>query len=160
MSYRNKGVFTAVLVSAMLWPLPAQSQETLPAEISAAYAATLSSLQSAKSPEEIHKMMEAMDSKDWISISPTGEKTHRNDAEKQLVGILSIPVGQRPIPKQKIVFVNNAVSLTVAVFWAYRMTDQGPVGSLIRDTWQMTESGWRRSLHEKLFPDRLLTVPQ
>jgi len=154
------GILIGVFVGFALWATSAQAQDTLPAEISSAYSATLATLQTAKTPEDIRAMVEAMDSKDWVSISPNGEKNYRDDAEKQLVGLLSIPVGKRPVPKQKIIYVNIAGSITTTVFWVYRTTDQGAVGSLIRDTWEKTELGWRRSLHEKLFPDRLLDVPQ
>jgi hypothetical protein len=104
-------------------------------------------------------MLEAMDSPEWVGVGPTGEKTSRAQAEKQLLGPLAIPVGQRPIPGQKIVFVSESGPRVLVVYWVYRATAEGPVGSIVRDTWIQTAAGWRRSIHEKLFPDRLLKLP-
>jgi hypothetical protein len=139
--------------------LKASAQEHLPAAIDAAYGATLTALQSAKSADDIHRMVEAMDAPDWVSIDPTGAKMSRNEAERQLVGLLSIPVGQRPIPKQKTVYVGEQDKRVVVVYWVWRTTDKGSVGSLVRDSWVQTAAGWRRSMHEKIFPDRLLELP-
>jgi hypothetical protein len=137
----------------------AHAQEAMPPAISSAYEATLSALQSAKTPEDVHRMVDAMDTPDWVSIAPTGEKMSRDEAEKQLVGLLSIPVGKRPVPLQKTIYVGEIGPRVVVVYWVYRITDAGAVGSIVRDSWLQTPSGWRRSLHEKLFPDRLLKLP-
>ena len=100
-----------------------------------------------------------MDAPEWISVSPTGEKTTRSEAENQLKGLLSIPVGQRPIPIQKTAYVSDQGDRVLVVYWVYRATDEGKIGSLVRDSWLKTPAGWRRILHEKFFPDRLLTLP-
>jgi len=148
-----------VVMIASFFSLTLQAQEAAPPAISSAYEASLSALQSSKSPQDIHRMIEAMDSPDWISVAPSGEKTFRDQAEKQLLGLLAIPAGQRPVPLQKILYASAADAQTIVVYWVYRNTDEGPVGSMIRDTWRQTPAGWRRSLHEKLFPDRLLKLP-
>jgi len=144
---------------ALLCGGAAQAQEAVPPAISSAYEATLSALQSAKTPEDVHRMVDAMDSPDWVGIAPTGEKMSRDEAEKQLVGLLSIPPGKRPVPLQKTIYVGETGLRVVVVYWVYRITDQGAVGSMVRDSWMQTPAGWRRSLHEKLFPDRLLKLP-
>jgi hypothetical protein len=148
------GIITMVVLRCA-----AQAQDVLPSAISSLYEAALSAMQSSKSAQDINRMVEAMDSPDWVGVAPTGEKTSREQAEKQLLGLLSIPVGQRPIPGRKIVFVSESGSRTLAVYWVYRTTGDGPVGSMVRDTWIQTGTGWRRSMHEKLFPDRLLKLP-
>ncbi len=137
----------------------AQAQEALPPKISSAYDATLSAMQAAKSPEDINKMVEAMDTPDWVGIGPAGEKMSRDQVEKQLVGLLSIPAGQRPIPLQKFIYVGDSGPRTLVVYWVYRNTDAGPVGSMVRDTWMQTQAGWRRTMHEKFFPDRPIKLP-
>jgi hypothetical protein len=146
-------------LATALSSLSVPAQEALPAPVSAAYAATLTLLQSARSPQDVHRMVEAMDTPDWIGIAPTGEKMSRDEAEKQLVALLSIPTGQRPVPIQKLVYATQQGSHLLAVYWVYRTAPQGPVGSIVRDSWSQTPVGWRRSMHEKLFPDRLLTLP-
>jgi len=148
-----------VTLLAVLCSISVSTQEALPNPISAAYATTLSSLQTARSPQDIHRMVEAMDAPDWVSIAPTGEHMSRSEAEKQLAGLLSIPTGQRPIPNQKLIYASQHGSHLLAVYWVYRTTPQGAVGSIVRDSWSQTPAGWRRSMHEKLFPDRLLTLP-
>lgn len=90
-------------------------------------------------PRDIHRMVEAMDSPDWIGVAPTGEKTSREQAERQLAGLLSVPAGQRPIPLQKIIYVSDSGSHALVVYWVYRATKEGPVGSMIRDTWLQTQ---------------------
>ncbi len=153
---------TSVRIAVLIWlfcGVAAHAQEALPPAISSAYEATLSALQSVKTPEDVHLMLEAMDSPEWVGIAPTGEKTTRNEAEKQLAGLLSIPVGKRPVPLQKTIYVGRPGPQVVVVYWVYRITDAGAVGSIVRDSWLQTPAGWRRSLHEKLFPDRLLQLP-
>lgn len=134
-------------------------QEAVSPAISAAYEASLSALQSCKSLQDVHRMVEAMDTPDWVSVSPSGDKTSRDEAEKQLLGLLSVPVGQRPIPLQEIIYAIESNGHATVVYWVYRMTDQGQVGSMIRDSWIKTQAGWRRSMHEKIFPDRPLKLP-
>jgi hypothetical protein len=148
-----------VIFVALVLARAGQSQDVLPSPISAVYDAALSAMQTSKSAKDINRMVEAMDSPDWVGVTPTGEKTSREQAEKQLLGLLSIPVGQRPIPKQKTVFVSQSDSSALVVYWVYRTTAEGSVGSMARDTWIQTRSGWRRTMHEKLFPDRLLKLP-
>jgi hypothetical protein len=31
-------------------------------------------------------------------------------------------------------------------------------GALVRDSWMLTSDGWRRRVHEKIFPNRVLAV--
>jgi len=148
-----------VIFTVVVLPCAAHSQDVLPSAISSLYDAALSAMQTSKSPQDIHRMVEAMDSPDWVGVAPTGEKTSREQTEKQLLGLLSILVGQRQIPGQKIVFVGKSGSRALIVYWVYRTTAEGLVGSMVRDTWIQTGAGWRRSMHEKLFPDRLLKLP-
>ena len=148
-----------LIIVAVFFRFGAEAQEVLPPEISSAYGASLSAMQSAKSPHDINQMVETMDSPEWVSVSPTGEKTSRDQAEKQLLGLLSVPAGQRPTPLQKVVYVSESGLRAVVVYWVYRSTEDGPVGSMVRDTWTRTQVGWRRSLHEKFFPDRPLKLP-
>lgn len=148
-----------LVVSIVLCQYAAHCQEAVPKAIAQAYDSTLVAIQAARTSDDIHRLVDATDSSDWVSISPTGEKIYRDGAEKQLLGLLSIPPGQRPIPVQKIVYASVLQTKVVVVYWVYRMTKKGPVGSLVRDTWFNAEGGWRRSIHEKFFPDRLIEKP-
>jgi len=152
-------VFAMLTALFALSALTAQAQEAEPPAIASAYESVLSMLQIAKSVEDIHRMVETTDSPDWVSISPTGEKTSRSEAEKQLEGLLSIPPGQRPAPLRKVIYASEQGTHASVVYWVYRLTEQGPVGSMVRDSWVQTSDGWRRTMHEKFFPDRLLKLP-
>ena len=147
------------IVIAVLFRGAAQAQEILPPAISSVYDATLSAMQSSKSRQDIIRMVETMDSSDWVGLAPTGEKMSRSQAETQLLGLLTVPAGKRPIPQQKLVYVSDSGSRALVVYWVYRTTEAGSVGSMVRDSWIKTQAGWRRSMHEKLFPDRLLKLP-
>jgi hypothetical protein len=153
-----RGIGIAVLL-CVLCSCPAQAQEALPPAISASYDAELSVLQSAKSRADIHKMMEATDTADWVDVAPTGERMSRDVVEQQLSAIVSVPPAERPIPKHKIIYVGDLSSTVLVVYWTYRATARGLVGSMVRDTWIETSEGWRRSTTEKLFPDRILALP-
>ncbi len=150
--------FCIAMMIAVSMGAAAQAQEVLPPEIVSAYHASLSAMQSARSSQDISRMVEAMDAPDWVSISPGGEKIFRGQAEEQLMGLLAVPTGQRPTPLQRIIYVHQSGVHTLVVYWVYRNTSQGPVGSVVRDTWTNTHLGWRRSLHEKFFPDRPLAM--
>jgi hypothetical protein len=153
-----RNLLFATLAATMLVST-ALGQEAVPPAIASAYESVLSALQTAKSSEDIRRMVETTDAPDWVGVSPTGEKTSRSEAEKQLQGLLSIPPGQRPVPTQKVIYAGEQDTRVFMVYWVYRTTDQGAVGSLIRDTWIQIPAGWRRTMHEKLFPDRLLKLP-
>lgn len=99
------------------------AQDAVSPAISAAYEASLSALQSCQSPQDVHRMVEAMDTPDWVSVSPSGDKTSRDEAEKQLLGLLAVPVGQRPIPQQAIIYAVESNEHATVVYWVYRMTD-------------------------------------
>jgi hypothetical protein len=62
-----------VALAVVLCGAIARAQEALPSAISSAYGATLKSMQSAKTPEDIRRMVEAMDARDWVSIAPNGD---------------------------------------------------------------------------------------
>ena len=147
------------VILGVLCGYPAQAQEALPPAISASYDAELSVLQSAKSRVDIHKMMESIDTPDWVDIAPTRERMSRDVVEQQLSAIVSVPPGDRPIPKHKIIYVGDLRSTVLVVYWTYRATARGLIGSIVRDTWIETSVGWRRSISEKLFSDRILTLP-
>lgn len=153
-----KGIGIAVLLG-VLSGHPAQAQEALPSAISASYDAESSVLQSAKSRADIHKMMDAIDTADWVDVAPTGERMSRDVVEQQLSAIVSVLPGERPIPKHKIIYVGDLRSTVLVVYWTYRATARGLVGSIVRDSWIETSVGWRRSTTEKLFPDRILALP-
>src|SRR5579862_7488137 len=128
-----RGIVIGILI-AVLFRFAAQAQETLPSAISSVYDSTLSAMQSSKSRQDIIQMVEAMDSPDWVGVAPTGEKMSRSQAEEQLLALLSIPVGQRPIPKQKLIYVGDSGSRALVVYWVYRTTEEGSVGSIVRDS--------------------------
>jgi hypothetical protein len=115
-------------------------------------------LHEAKTNEDIAKMVDAIDTPDWISIGPTGQTMTRAEAVRLLESLLATPPDQRSSPKMDIVFMNETKWNTTVLYWVYTGPEGQLTGSLARDTFVRTAQGWRRMRHEKYFPDRPLVV--
>jgi hypothetical protein len=137
--------------------LTAQSED-MKKTIQSLYAATFAALHDAKTKEDIAKMVDALDTPDWVSIGPTGQTMTRPEAVRGLEATLSTPPDQRSSPKMDIVFMNENKWNATVLYWVYTGPDGELTGSLARDTFVRTAQGWRRMRHEKYFPDRPLIV--
>jgi hypothetical protein len=140
------------------------------------YSQTLTALQQAKTKDDLTKLIESLDTADWVSIDPSGFVVlTRGQVSATLEPLLAIEAGKRPLPNVEVLWVHQepwrvtAVSMilgpSVAVPnppRAASKTTFGPqqqphfalAGSLIRDTFAHTVDGWRRIKHEKLLPDQ------
>lgn len=135
----------------------AQSEDTKKT-IQTLYAATFAALHDAKTKEDIAKMVDAIDTPDWVSIGPTGQTMTRSEAVRLLESLLDTPPDQRSSPKMDIVFMNETKWNATVLYWVYTGPEGQLTGSLARDTFVRTAQGWRRMRHEKYFPDRPLVV--
>ena len=146
------------------------------------YRRTLSALQQAKSKDDLKKLVEMLDAPDWVSIDPAGFVVQTRDkAALALEPFLTIAPGKRPLPTVEVLWVHDepwrvtAVSIVlgpnVTVPNPPRATSKSTfgsaaqphfllAGSLIRDTFAMTATGWRRFKHEKLLPDQFRAPPE
>ena len=147
----------ALMGLAVLLGITAKAQDPNVAAVKERYAATLAAMQNMKTPADLRRMFDETDAPEWVSIDPNGETMTRDQAMKGVESILSIPPGSRPIPIQDFVYMATTGKEVIAVYWVYRRTDSGLVGSMVRDTWAHRDTGWRRTKHEKFFPDRPLT---
>jgi hypothetical protein len=122
------------------------------------YSATFAALHDAKTKEDITQMVDAFDAPDWVSNQPNGQTLTRPEAVRLLESLLATPPEQRPSPKMDIIFMNETQWSVTVLYWVYTAADEKLVGSIARDTFVRTARGWRRTRHEKYFPDRPLVV--
>ena len=126
--------------------------------IQSLYTTTFAALHDAKTKEDIAKMVDALDTPDWVSIGPTGQTETRAQAIRDLESLLALPPEKRPTPRLDIIFVNETNWNMTALYWVYTGTEGQLTGSMARDTFVRTAQDWRRMRHEKYFPDRPLVV--
>ncbi len=153
----------------------ASAQISAPARdaITSLYTKTLAQIRVAKTKDDIARIQDAMETKDWVSIDPTGRRASLADAQRALESTLTTPPEKRNLPDMQVVWMQESGGKAIVVMWvSFRaaLTDtQGKfgekgkshtavVGALCRDTLVLTPKGWRRSSHEKLFPDEPLTI--
>lgn len=145
--------FYAALILASLGS--AQDNKTT---IQNMYAATFAALHDAKTKEDIAKMVDAFDTPDWVSNQPNGQTLTRPEAVLLLESLLATPPEKRPSPKMDVIFMNETKWSVMFLYWVYTAAGENLVGSIARDTFVRTAQGWRRTRHEKYFPDRPLVV--
>ena len=85
-----------------------------------------------------------------------GETLTFADLVKEGEAGLAIPPEKRPLPKLDFVYMRETGWNALVVYWSSRRSGTQVIGSLYRDTWVRTASGWRRIKQEKFFPDRPL----
>jgi hypothetical protein len=122
------------------------------------YTATFAALHDAKTKEDIAKMVDALDTPDWVGIGPTGQTATRPQAIRDLESLLALPPEKRPTPRLDIIYVNETNWNMTALYWVYTGPEGQLSGSIARDTFVRTAQGWRRMRHEKFLPDRPLVV--
>jgi hypothetical protein len=143
-------VFLAIALAALM-----QAADDPKAEIKKIIAGNLKAMQAARTQDDILRAIEAMDAPDWVSEF-NGQTWTRADALRELQGMLTIPPEKRGTPKIDFIYWTETPAHVTALFWVYGERDGAVVGSLSRDTWVHTSNGWRRTRHEKYFPDRPL----
>ena len=159
----------------LLWDLAlsAQSQPQQQSGIPAFYQQILTGMRTAKTKDDIAKLLEASDTEEWVSIDAFGKRTTRADAQKALEAMVAAPPEKRVLPDMEVIWLREAGGKATVMMWVSmraKITDhQGQfgekgkihdtaVGSLIRDSLIMTPKGWRRTMHEKLLPDQPLSL--
>ena len=70
--------------------------------------------------------------------------------------LLAIPPEKRPVPALDFLYFKETGWNVLAFTGSMRKTEHQIVGSLARDTWVRTASGWRRIRHEKFLPNQVL----
>ena len=70
--------------------------------------------------------------------------------------MLAVPAEKRGLPQIDFIYWNETAGNASVLYWVYNEQNGRVIGSLARDKWVRTPAGWRRSHHEKFFPDRVL----
>jgi len=150
---------------------PALAQPDLKSTLLGLYKRTLAAMETAKTAADVDRNVDAIDLPDWISIDADGTRMTRDDAKRQLVRSLAGQRGSQP--SIELLWVNQSGDSATAVAWMFGKSqivdaagEYGPkgirhevlVGALVRDSWTLTKQGWRRRMHEKIFPNRVIAV--
>jgi hypothetical protein len=158
---------------AMLCVLGGQvtAQPDLQTTLLGVYRQTLGGMQKATTAGEIERIVNAIDTPDWLSVSADGTRLTRDQSKQELVRSLAGPKGDQPTID--LLWLSQSDKAATAVCWVFGKSNSvdaagqfGPkgarhellTGALVRDTWILTKDGWRRRMHEKIFPNRVLAV--
>ena len=146
-----------VLAIVMLATLSSSAQTpSLQLSIQKKYDEALVAMHNAKTKADIENAVDRMDVPEWVANLPDGTTMTRPQSQEMLLGLLAVPPEKRPTVSQHIIYLNKTGWNILVVYWVFRPSTDGLVGSLARDTWVETSQGLRRIRHEKLFPDRPL----
>ena len=147
------------------------AQPDLQTTLRSMYTNTLGGMQTATTAADIERIVDAIDTPDWLSINADGARLTREQSKQELVRSLTGPRGDQP--SIEILWLNQSGNAATAVCWVFGKSNAldttgqfGPkgvrhellAGSLVRDSWTLTKEGWRRRMHEKIFPNRVLAV--
>jgi hypothetical protein len=146
-----------LLVTMIIGSLQAQAPDAKIA-IKSIYASTLAGMRAAQTKDDVANVVNGIDVPEWTSSLFNGQTMTRSQGLRELEGLLSIPSEKRPGFQMSIVYWNETAAHVRVVYWVYREQGNELVGSLARDTWARTASGWRRLRHEKFLPDQPLVV--
>lgn len=147
------------------------AQSDLKATILGIYTKTLDGMQKATTAAEVEDIVNGIDAPDWLSINADGTRLTREEAKRELVRSLAGARGAQPTIN--LLWFHQTGNSATAVAWVFGRSQTidttgefGPkgarhevlAGALVRDSWILTSDGWRRRMHEKIFPNRVLAV--
>jgi hypothetical protein len=132
------------------------AQEPPREQIKKTIANTMQAVQNARTREDIVRAVEGMDLPEWISTGIGEQDNHRDDAIRVLQDRLSTPPGKRDQPHLDFIWWHETPKKVTVLYWVSGTENGVVTGSMARDTWIPTRAGWRRSVHDKLFPNRPL----
>jgi hypothetical protein len=152
---------------------PAQ-QPDLKTTLLGIYTRTFGALQKATNAADIERLVNAIDTPDWTGIGADGRRMSRDEAKRQLVNLLlATSGGGAQPPSIELLWVNQSGDSATAVAWVFGKSEvvdsagqfgakgvrhEVAAGALVRDSWVLTKDGWRRRMHEKIFPNRVLAI--
>jgi hypothetical protein len=133
------------------------------------YTRAFTELRGAKTLEDMKKLADSLDSQDWISVDRFGRTVlTRRDADRELTSVLSLPP-ERRVTEMDIIWAEQESDRLIVVAWMMPnevevVDSEGDYGSkgskhrlmrgtLVRDIFLKTDSGWRRVRHDKLLPN-------
>jgi len=160
-----------VLTGVAAGQRPVKQDPAVLAVAKAVYGANVLALREAKSLDDMKKLADNLDSPDWISVDRFGRTVFtRRDIDKEFESMLALPAARR-ITAIEIIWAERDSDRLIVIGWmmpneverADSTGDYGVIGAthritrgtLFRDTFSNTSSGWRRVKHEKLLPNDL-----
>ena len=163
----------AQVTFALLFVLGGQAstQSDLQATLLSMYTQTLGGMQRATTAADVERIVNAIDTPDWVSINADGTRMTRDQSKRELARSLAGPRGDQPTID--LLWLSQSDKAATAVCWVFGKSSSVDTtgqfgrkgvrhelltGALVRDTWTLTKDGWRRRMHEKIFPNRILAV--
>ncbi len=146
---------------------PAPKPDTEALELAKSiYTRSFTEVRDAKTLEDMHKVSDRQDSKDWISLDRFGRMvlTKKDPAgvDREFESMLSLPP-ERRVAEMDIIWAERDSDRLMVLAWMMpheiEMTDGDGQkhrlmeGTLIRDLFQKTADGWIRIQHDKLTPN-------
>ncbi len=135
------------------------------------YNQTIDAMQQARTKHDVETLVNRIDARHWCGLTFEGRCTSREEAERVLESTLGR--AQRNRPNISILWLAESQGKAIVVAWVYENSEKIDAagefgekgakheivtGTLVRDTWISTKAGWRRRVHEKIFPNRALAV--
>ena len=131
------------------------ADESVEQTIRGLYASSRAAAREARTKEDLSRALSTF-APEWVGNMPAGETITLADLYKEGESALDIPPEKRPIPQMDFVYIRETGWNVLVVYWNSRRSGTRVIGSLCRDTWVRTSSGWKRIRTEKFFPDRPL----
>ena len=131
------------------------ADETVEQTIRGLYASSRAAAREARTTEELGRALRTF-APESVGNMPAGETITLADLYRGGRVRPGHPPENRPIPQMDFVYIRETGWNVLVVYWNSRRSGTRVIGSLYRDTWVWTSSGWKRIRTEKLFPDRPL----
>jgi hypothetical protein len=164
-------VFLMCLIAGICLAQPAPKPDAGALELAKSiYSRSFADVRDAKTLEDMHKISDRQDSKDWISLDRFGRTVlTMHDTEgvnREFASMLSLPP-ERRVGEMDIIWAERDSDRLMVLAWIMphevEVTDAESggkhrlmEGTLIRDLFQKTADGWVRFQHDKLTPNSMI----
>jgi hypothetical protein len=162
--------FTLFPIAGICLAQPAPKPDTEALELAKSiYSRSFTEVRNAKTLEDMHKVSDRQDSKDWISLDRFGRmvltKQDPAGVDREFASMLSLPP-ERRVAEMDIIWAERDSDRLMVLAWMMphenEMADADGQkhrlmeGTLIRDLFQKTADGWLRIQHDKLTPNNTI----
>jgi hypothetical protein len=144
-----------LVISFLIASASCAAENSVEQTIRGLYESSRAAARNARTREEMRRALDTF-APEWVGNPPAGETLTLADLMKEAESALAIPPEKRPMPQMDFVYIRETGWNVLVVYWNSRRVGNQVIGSLFRDTWTRTASGWKRIRQEKFFPDRPL----
>jgi len=164
-------VFLVCLIAGICLAQPAPTPDAGALELAKSiYSRSFREVRDAKNLEDMQKISDHQDSKDWISVDRFGRtvltKQDPEGVNREFASMLSLPP-ERRVAEMDIIWAEQDSERLMVLAWMMPhevevMDAEGGgkhrlmEGTLVRDLFQKTAGGWLRIRHDKLTPDNTI----